>query len=69
MAAAVALLPALAQAQGTEVALAGMAYSGDAASLSQRFPFSTAQLNEGCYYYVVTVGPEKMGAGRFNVAR
>lgn len=36
---------------------------------TQRFPFSTAQLNEGCYYYVVTVGPEKMGAGRFNVVR
>jgi hypothetical protein len=41
-AAASSLLPGLALAQGSEVALAGLAYSGDAASLSQRFPFSTA---------------------------
>jgi hypothetical protein len=31
-----------ASAQPTEVASAGMAYSGDAASISQRFPYSTA---------------------------
>lgn len=34
--------PALAFAQQTEVALAGFAFSGDAASLAQRFPYSVA---------------------------
>lgn len=34
--------PALAFAQQTEVALAGLAFSGDAASMSQRFPYSVA---------------------------
>ena len=34
--------PALAFAQQTEVALAGLAFSGDAASLAQRFPYSVA---------------------------
>lgn len=36
------LLPFAAHAQSAEVALAGLAYSGDAASLAQRFPFSIA---------------------------
>lgn len=40
--AALAGLPGLARAQATEVALAGLAYAGDAASLAQRFPFSVA---------------------------
>ncbi len=34
--------PALAFAQQTEVALAGFAFSGDAASMAQRFPYSVA---------------------------
>ncbi|MGJ7497058.1 hypothetical protein ACSFA8_18500 [Variovorax sp. RT4R15] len=34
------LLPAYSQAQETQVTLAGLAFSGDAASLEQRFPFS-----------------------------
>jgi hypothetical protein len=41
-AAAFGAVPLMAQAQATEVALAGMAYSGDAASLAQRFPYSLA---------------------------
>lgn len=35
-----ALLPLAASAQGTQVAFAGLAYAGDAASLEKRFPFS-----------------------------
>ncbi|MDM0232275.1 hypothetical protein [Variovorax arabinosiphilus] len=35
-------LPTTAQAQGTPVTLAGLAFSGDAASLDQRFPYSRA---------------------------
>ncbi|WP_213953668.1 hypothetical protein [Variovorax sp. dw_954] len=38
--AAAALLPMAASAQGTQVAFAGLAYAGDAASLEKRFPFS-----------------------------
>lgn len=41
-AAASSLLPLAARAQSTEVALAGLAYAGDAASLPQRFPRSLA---------------------------
>lgn len=36
----ISLLPILANAQQTQVALAGLAYSGDAATLEQRFPYS-----------------------------
>jgi hypothetical protein len=39
---AVGFTPLCVRAQATEVALAGMAYSGDAASLAQRFPYSVA---------------------------
>jgi hypothetical protein len=38
--AAVALLPAVSFAQATQVAFAGLAYAGDAASLDKRFPYS-----------------------------
>jgi hypothetical protein len=37
--AAVALLPAVSSAQATQVAFAGLAYAGDAASLDKRFPY------------------------------
>jgi hypothetical protein len=37
---AAALGPVAARAQSTEVALAGLAFSGDAASMAQRFPYS-----------------------------
>ena len=39
---AAAIGPAAALAQQTEVALAGLAFSGDAASMAQRFPYSVA---------------------------
>ena len=39
---AAAFTPVLGFAQQTEVALAGLAFSGDAASLAQRFPYSVA---------------------------
>lgn len=39
---AASAFPFMAHAQSTEVALAGLAYSGDAASLAQRFPYSVA---------------------------
>ncbi len=39
---AIGAAPSLVWAQATEVALAGMAYSGDAASLAQRFAYSLA---------------------------
>ncbi|MEP6874723.1 MAG: hypothetical protein ABI887_10170 [Burkholderiales bacterium] len=39
---AAAFTPMLGFAQQTEVALAGLAFSGDAASLAQRFPYSVA---------------------------
>jgi hypothetical protein len=39
---AIAIIPGIAGAKGTEVALAGMAYTGDAVSLSTRFPYSIA---------------------------
>jgi hypothetical protein len=41
-AAAATLGPVAALAQPTEVALAGLAFSGDAASMAQRFPYSVA---------------------------
>ena len=37
---AAALLPVTASAHATQVAFAGLAYAGDAASLEKRFPFS-----------------------------
>jgi hypothetical protein len=45
-AAASSLLPLAARAQSAEVALAGLAYAGDAASLPQRFPYSLAYERE-----------------------
>lgn len=39
---AAAVGPVAAHAQATEVALAGLAFSGDAASMAQRFPYSVA---------------------------